>query len=168
MSSTSDLLVDGFVRVRELAHSILEDLTEDDLGFRAGPDANPISWLVWHLTRVQDQQIADVAGTEQRWTAEGWVDRFALPFDRTATGYGQPPGEAGALRVAPALLAAYHDAVHAMTVEFLRGVRDDDLDRVVDTRWDPPVTLGVRLVSILADDLEHAGQASYVKGLLGR
>ena len=39
-------------------------------------------------------------------------------------------------------------------------------DRVVDRTWDPPVTLGVRLVSILDDDTQHAGQAAYVRGLL--
>ncbi len=42
----------------------------------------------------------------------------------------------------------------------------EDLDRVVDKRWNPPVTLGVRLVSILNDDVQHVGQAAYVRGLL--
>jgi hypothetical protein len=28
------------------------------------------------------------------------------------------------------------------------------------------VTLGVRLVSVLSDDLQHVGQAAYVRGLL--
>jgi uncharacterized damage-inducible protein DinB len=168
MGSTSDLLVDGFDRVHELVHEILGRLSDDDLARRVGPRANSIGWLVWHLARVQDQQVSDAAGTEQRWTAEGWVDRFALPFDRLATGYGQPPEETDAVRVAPALLEEYFDAVHAASVDYVRGLGDADLDRVVDKRWDPPVTLGVRLVSILADDLQHAGQASYVKGLLGR
>jgi hypothetical protein len=40
-----------------------------------------------------------------------------------------------------------------------------DLDRVVDKRWDPPVTLGVRLVSVVDDDAQHVGQAAYVRGL---
>ena len=29
------------------------------------------------------------------------------------------------------------------------------------------MTLGVRLVSVIGDDLQHVGQAAYVKGLLG-
>ena len=41
-----------------------------------------------------------------------------------------------------------------------------DLERVVDTSWDPPVTLGVRLISVISDDLQHAGQAAYAAGLL--
>lgn len=168
MSSTSELLVDGYGRVHDIVHRVLEGLSADDLAARPAERANSIAWLVWHLTRVQDHQIAEPMGAEERWSAEGWAERFALPFDRLATGYGQDPSEAGAVRPSADLLRGYHDAVHAATVAFLAGLGDDDLDRVVDTRWDPPVTLGVRLVSILADDLQHAGQAAYVKGLLGR
>jgi len=66
----------------------------------------------------------------------------------------------------PDLLTGYLDAVHERTVAFVSGLSADDLDRVVDTRWDPPVTLGVRLVSVIDDDLEHLGQAAFSKGLL--
>jgi len=168
MSSTSDLLVDGFGRVHELVRVILNGLTEDDLAFRPGPRANPIGWLVWHLVRVQDHQVAEAAGLQQRWTTEGWVERFALPFEPLATGYGQDPDETGSMRAKPGLLEGYSDAVHAATIGYVGQLVDADLDREVDRRWDPPVTLGVRLMSILSDDLEHAGQAAYVKGLLGR
>jgi uncharacterized damage-inducible protein DinB len=73
----------------------------------------------------------------------------------------------GAVRIAsPDLVLEYGAAVHEQTVRFLQGLSDEDLDRVVDTRWDPPVTLGVRLVSVLSDDLQHVGQAAYVRGLL--
>jgi hypothetical protein len=37
---------------------------------------------------------------------------------------------------------------------------------VVDASWDPPVTLGVRLVSVISDDLQHAGQAAYLRGMI--
>ncbi|HTX63036.1 MAG TPA: DinB family protein [Acidimicrobiales bacterium] len=165
MTSTSELLVDGFGRVHETVHAVMAGLPVDAVTFRPGPEANPIGWLVWHLTRVQDDHVAGVAGTEQRWTAEGWDARFALPFDRLETGYGQDAADAGTVVAEPALLLGYHDAVHSTTLAYARGLSDTDLDRVVDTRWDPPVTLGVRLVSVLADDLEHVGQAAYVRGL---
>ena len=64
-------------------------------------------------------------------------------------------------------LRAYHDAVYARTIEYVRTLQDADLDRVVDTSWDPPVTLGVRLVSVVNDDQQHVGQAAFVRGLLG-
>lgn len=167
MQST-DVIIDGFGRVRDLVGKALDGVTPEQLNLRVDADANPIGWLIWHLTRVQDDHVADAAGTEQVWTAGGWADRFALPFDRTATGYGQSSSEVAALRAAPDLLLGYHDAVHARTVEYVSGLDDTALDRVVDTRWDPPVTLGVRLVSVLGDDLQHAGQAGYVKGIAQR
>ncbi|MGH9108028.1 MAG: mycothiol transferase [Acidimicrobiales bacterium] len=158
------LLVDGYQRVREIVHDVVRGLGPDDLAWRPGPQANPIGWLVWHLARVQDHHVADLAGRSQEW--EGWAERFTLPFDRSATGYGQPPDETALFRAPADLLAGYHDAVHDATVRYLDSVTAEALDRVVDDRWDPPVTLGVRLVSVLADDLQHGGQAAYVRGLL--
>jgi hypothetical protein len=65
------------------------------------------------------------------------------------------------------VLLAYLDAVDRRTRGFLETLTASDLDRIVDRRWDPPVTLGVRLVSIADDGLQHMGQAAYVRGLLG-
>jgi len=125
--------------------------------------------LIWHLARVQDDHIAGVAGTEQAWVADGWNDRFGLPFDAGAIGYGQSSDEVGRVQIDdPQLLIDYFDAVHARTLDYVAGLTDADLDRVVDTRWDPPVTLGVRLISVIEDDLQHVGQAAYVKGVAQR
>ena len=122
---------------------------------------------MWHLARVQDDHVADVAGTEQAWTAQGFADRFDLPFDVAATGFGQHADEVGQVSADAGLLGEYLRAVHEQTTSYVTTLTPDDLDRVVDTRWDPPVTLGARLVSVIADDLQHAGQAAYVRGLLG-
>jgi hypothetical protein len=138
------------------------------LNARVGEEANTIAWLVWHLTRIQDDHIAGVAAVEQRWTANGWAERFALPFDAAATGYGHSADEVAQVRVeSGALLVDYYDDVHSQTLAYVAGLNDSDLDRIVDRRWDPPVSLGVRLVSVIGDNLEHAGQAAFVKGLLG-
>nr|WP_240044536.1 DUF664 domain-containing protein [Nocardioides albidus] len=136
------------------------------LAHRPGPDANPIGWLVWHLTRVQDDHVAAVAGTGQVWTDDGYAERFALPLDDGDIGYGHTSEQVGLVRVSAGPLMDYYRATHARTLEYLATVTPDDLDRVVDTRWDPPVTLGVRLVSVVDDCAQHAGQAAYVKGLL--
>ncbi|GAA2044325.1 DUF664 domain-containing protein [Catenulispora yoronensis] len=164
-----ELLIDAFGRVHEEVHACLDGLTVEQLHRRLDPDANPIAWLVWHLTRVQDDHVADVAGTEQLWTAQGWADRFATPYREAAVGYGQSSHEVAQLTVPGAdLLTGYHDAVHEQTVAYVGGLKDDDFDRIVDTRWDPPVTLGVRLVSVVSDTLQHVGQAAYVRGILLR
>jgi uncharacterized damage-inducible protein DinB len=169
VTTTAELLVDAFSRSHGLVRRVVDGLAEDALTARLDPDANSIAWLIWHLTRVQDDHVAEVAGTEQVWTAGGWVDRFGLPFEPDVIGYGQSSAEVGQVRgVSAELLAGYHDAVHAETVSYVHRLRDDDLDRVVDTSWDPPVTLAVRLVSVVSDDLQHVGQAAFVRGVLDR
>jgi hypothetical protein len=168
MGST-EIIVDAFGRVRAVVHAAVDGLTADQLAHRVDPEANSIGWLVWHLTRVQDDHVADVAGGEQVWTSEGWVDRFALPLGRMDTGYGHSSADVAAVTVAsPDLLTGYYDAVHQRTVEHLSGLTEADFARVVDTRWDPPVTLAVRLVSVIADDLQHAGQAAFLRGVVER
>lgn len=162
---SSELLTYAYEQINQTLHRAIEGLTPDELARRAGPEANTIAWLAWHLARVQDDHIAEVAGHDQVWTAEDWVGRFGLPFPAEATGYGFSPDQVGEVGAPADLLLGYADAVHVRTAEFLRGLSDDDLDRVVDTRWDPPVTLGVRLVSVLSDDLQHVGQAAFLRGL---
>ena len=163
----ADLLTDSLDRVRESVAAVLDGASDDLLAQRPGPDANTIAWLVWHLTRVLDDHVADVAGTEQAWTAGGYAERFGLPFDTAEIGYGQSTEQVGQVRAPAALLADYYEATHAQALAFVGGVSPEDLDRVVDERWEPPVTLGVRLVSVVNDCTQHVGQAAYLRGLLG-
>ena len=167
--NTSELLLEAFGRVHEAVPTVVEGLGDDDLAHRPDADANSITWLVWHLTRVQDDHVAAVADVEQVWTSDGWFERFDLPLDVADTGWSHSSEQVAAVRVASAdLLTGYHEAVHRMTVAYLGGVDDAELDRVVDTRWDPPVTAGVRLVSVAEDTMMHVGQAAYLRGLVQR
>jgi Protein of unknown function (DUF664) len=163
----AELLADAFERIREVTHEAVDGLTADQLAFRPSGHANSVAWLVWHLSRITDDHIADAAGTEQVWTSAGWADRFGLPLEPSETGYGHDSGKVAAVRVGSAeLLTGYYDAVHQQTISYVRGLAEADLDRIVDKRWDPPVTLGVRLVSVISDDLQHAGQAAYLRGII--
>ncbi|HEV3397796.1 MAG TPA: DUF664 domain-containing protein [Actinomycetes bacterium] len=167
--TSAELLADAFGRVRGVVHQAVDGLTAEQLAFRVDPGANSIAWLVWHLTRIQDDHVAHVAQTEQVWASQGWAERFGLPFDPRDTGYGHRADEVAAVRVGSGeLLAGYYDAVHEQTTRYVQRLGDADLARVVDRSWDPPVTLGVRLVSVISDDLQHAGQAVYVRGILLR
>jgi hypothetical protein len=139
------------------------------LSFRLDNETNSIAWLVWHLTRIQDDHIADAAEAEQVWTQDGWSDRFALPFDKSATGYGHSSDEVAAVRVKSGeLLTGYHDAVFERTLRFVEPLANGDLSRIIDDSWDPPVSLGVRLISVVSDDLQHAGQAALIRGIIAR
>ena len=164
----ASVLIDAFGRVHEEVHAAVDGLSPEDLVVRLDADANSIAWLAWHLTRIQDDHVAHVARHEQVWLTDGWRERFALPFEPLATGYGQTSEDVGAVRADASLLLAYFDAVHDRTIAFLRTLEPNEMERIVDDQWDPPVTLGVRLVSVLSDDLQHAGQAAYVRGIVER
>jgi hypothetical protein len=160
------ILVDAFERVRGLVVDLTDGLTEDIATYRPDPGANSIAWLIWHATRVQDDHVADLAQVEQVWPQ--WRERFGLPFGKWATGYGQGPEEVAAVHVSGELLGQYHRAVHEFTLRYIEDLTAEELDRVVDTRWNPPVTAAVRLVSVIGDTLQHLGQAAYVRGLAKR
>ncbi len=162
------LLLELYDRIPPLAEGAVEGLGPDELCRAPGPGANTIGWLVWHLTRVEDHHVSELLGTEQVWVSGDWARRCGLEPDPTNTGYGHNEDEVRAVRPESAeVLLAYLGAVQERTTSMLEGLAADDLDRVVDRRWDPPVTLGVRLVSIADDCLQHVGQAAYVRGLLG-
>jgi Protein of unknown function (DUF664) len=166
--TSADLLTDAFGRIREEVHLATDGLSREQLVYRVDAEANSIAWLIWHLTRIQDDHVCGVAHRQQAWTAAGWADRFGLPFGREVTGYGHDPREVAAVQADAETLTGYHDAVFENTIRYVGTLTDADLPVVVDESWDPPVTLGVRLVSVISDDLQHVGQAAFIRGFLLR
>ncbi|MHA7271666.1 mycothiol transferase [Arthrobacter sp. HLT1-20] len=163
---SSELLADVYGRIDTIVSDVLNGLEPDKANWRPGGSGNSISWLIWHLCRSQDEQIAQVAGLESVWRREGYAGRFALDLDTDSTGYGHSTQQVDALHLESLdLLRQYHQAVLAQSLEFVATLEDAALDRVVDRGWNPPVTLGVRLISIADDCVQHGGQAAYVKGL---
>lgn len=170
---TVGVLRDGFGRVLESIQALMERTDPQLLGYRPSEHANSIAWLVWHLTRVQDDHFAHLANAlwpdsvaEQCWISGGWYSAFDLPYARLDTGYGhssEQVGECGTLDAVQ--LLEYYRAVQEFSNGVLGRLREEDFGTVIDRRWDPPVTVAVRLVSILNDTTKHAGQAEYVKGL---
>lgn len=173
--TSAQLLTDAFSRIRESVPDVLDGLSPAQLAERLDADANPLSWLVWHLTRVQDDHLADAFGVQQVWTTGGWAARLGLPEDSMEVGYGQSSAQVAATTEAICaqpepgeLLARYHEAVSDQTASLVTPVTAKDLERIVDRRWDPPVTLAVRLVSVIDDDARHLGQAEFARGILLR
>jgi len=163
---SAQLLTDSFARVRELYSDLARDLIQSDtLHERPAGTGNSVAWLLWHVARVQDDHIAQLAGTEQQWGQ--WQGRFGLENGADDIGYGHTSEQVDAIRISESnLLIAYHADVHDMTGHYLTRVDAAELDRVVDSSWDPPVTAGARLVSVVGDCLQHLGQVGYVKGIL--
>src|SRR4051794_12794209 len=163
-----DLMLDAFSRIRDGLPEVVDGLSVDELLWRPDPDANHIAWLVWHLARQQDDQVAQLADADDSvWRGDGWVERFGLPYPADVLGYGMSSADGGRLTVTdPGLFAAYQSAVHERTVEFVEELAATAYDRVIDDSWDPPVTVGVRLMSVVNDAAKHLGQAEYVRGLV--
>lgn len=149
-----------------------EDLDSSQLNSHPGGHPNSIAWLVWHTARETDAQIAPLAGTEQSWTADGFADRFELSDVNLGTadvGLGQSAEDAWAVAVeetpaGKALLREYLDTVYDHFARWVETLTEADLARVIDEQWDPPVTLGVRVLSVIDDAAQHVGQAAYVAG----
>ena len=168
MSVANALLVDAFGRVQEAVHRAVEGLTREQLTHRIDPDANTIAWLVWHLTRIQDDHVCALAQVEQSWHTDGWMEQFGLPFGPNDHGYGHRSEDVAAVDVPGELLLAYHDAVHARTVAYVQALTEPEYDEIIDRSWDPPVTRAVRLVTVVGDDMQHVGQAAFIRGVVLR
>ena len=165
----TEILRDAYTRIHEDLPTLIGGLDAQALLWRPDSDANSIGWLAWHLTRVQDDHLAGIGGCEQAWTSEGFADRFALPYARGSIGYLQTTAQVGEFSVTDVgLLLEYHDAVHSLTLRVLDAMSEEDYQRIVDERWDPPVTAAVRLVSVIGDAQAHLGQIGYLRGLAER
>lgn len=163
------LLHDAFSRITGVVHAAVEGLDVDDLVWRPDAEANPVCWLVWHLTRIQDDHVAEIGGREQVWTQRQWATDFGLSAGAMDLGYGHTSDEVARIRPASqAVLLDYHDQVAEATGHVIGTLDDAALDRIIDDRFDPPVSVGVRLVSVVDDNLQHAGQAAYLRGLIDR
>lgn len=163
-----DIVIDGLGRIQQILHRSLNGLTAEQLVYRPTDQANSIAWLAWHLTRIQDGHVSDLAGRPQAWVADGWHARFDKPADPKDTGQRYTPEQVAAIRPdGPQVLLDYHDAVYQRSVEYLRGVSPADMDRVLnEPQYDPLPTVGVRLVSVISDNTQHAGQAAYLRGCI--
>lgn len=162
------LIADGYGRVLQVLEKSLDGLTQDDLNQQPHPDCNSMGWLTWHLTRVQDDHIAGLMGEEQLWTSGGWHTRFNHPPEPKDIGFGHSSEDVAVFRSPDVkTLLGYHRAVLEQTKDYITTLSLSGLDRELNEPWYQPLpTVGVRLISVLSDSLQHAGQVAYLRGLL--
>src|SRR5262249_45806945 len=161
-----ELIVDGFERLPEVAEEAFAGVRAADFDRPPQPGANPLGWTVWHLTRVQDGQVAEMMGEPDLWVRDGWHKKFNRPPDHDDSGYGHTPAEVRAFRSPSAKVQLdYLRATTERTKRYLASLEPADLDRPIGPGPDPS-TVAIRLVSIVADCHQHAGEAVYVRGLL--
>jgi hypothetical protein len=162
-----DLLSDGYGRIEEVLEHVLEGLTQDDLDWQPRHDCNSIGWLVWHLTRQHDIQVASLMGDDQLWVRDGWHAKFDRPADPGDIGFGHTPEQVVAFKSPDTkTLIEYHRAVLERSKRYFPTLSKTDLDQELNEPYFKPLpTVGVRLISIMDDAVIHAGQAAYVRGL---
>jgi hypothetical protein len=165
-----DLVLDGFSRIHGIVNMSLKNMTAEQLVFRPEEQANTVAWLAWHLTRVQDDHVSDLAEREQAWIAGGWHTKFGKPAERKDTGFRYNADQVLSIKPdGPQLLLDYHNAVYARTCEYVGGISCADMDRVLnEPQWNPMPTVGVRLISVISDNTQHAGQIAYLRGIIER
>ena len=162
----AELISDALGRVNRILHRSLEGAPVEMVCKMPTPSTNSMAWLTWHLTRVQDHHISDMAGLPQLWTSEGWHARFGMAADDKETGNGHTLEQVAALKVDSVdVLLGYADAAYERSKTLLARMSPKDLDRVLDEpQFDPLPTVGVRLVSVVSDNTQHAGQIGYLRG----
>lgn len=168
-----DVLSDLAARPLQALDYFWADLHPSRINDRPGGHPNSIAWLLWHSARETDAQIAPLAATQEIWTAQGFAQRFGFDGQDLGAldmGYGQDRAAAEAITV-PAthegkhLLREYLEAVYEHLGEWISTLDESDLDRVIDRGYDPPVTLGVRVISVIDDAAQHVGQAAHIAGM---
>ena len=166
--NTSEVLLEAFGRIRKLVDQSVSGCDPIGLAYRPEPGANSIAWLCWHLARIQDDHVSEIAGLEQAWVTDGWHSRFGMEPDPHKTGQGDGPDEVAAIPPDGDLIMSHYAAIAARTAAYLATAYEAELDRIIDRSYDPPVTVGVRLVSVISDNVQHAGQARYLRGIVDR
>jgi len=167
-----DLLKNLVRRPIEALDNFWSDLDPSRLNSHPGGHPNSIAWLLWHTARETDAQIAPLMQQEERWTAEGFDTRFGFADQNLGTadiGLGQSADDAWKITVeqtpeGKALLREYLETVYGQFSRWIESLTADDLDRIIDEQWDPPVTLGIRILSVIDDATQHVGQAAYIAG----
>ena len=163
-----DIVLDALERIRSSLHRTLDDLTLEEVHQQPQSDVNSIAWLAWHLTRVQDTSIAGLMGEEHLWVSHGWHAKFDMEPDSANDGFGHTPEQVSTFRVpSTETLLDFHDHVCERSKAYVARLEAEDFNRTLnEPQWQPLPTVGVRLVSVISDNLQHAGQAAYLRGML--
>lgn len=160
--NTIDILTDLSQRPLQAA-TALPRLSADQLNDHLGGHPNSVAWLLWHSGREIDVQLSALTGAPEQW--EDFRERFGLGEIGETFGYGHSPEQAAEIRVDDQqLLVDYLTATLNAFTEYVSTLSEAALDDIIDENWTPPVTRGVRLVSIIDDAIQHVAQAAFIAG----
>ena len=149
------------VQLRLLA--TCQGLTQDQVLWRPTPYANNIGFILWHLTRGEDNVISNLSSPEPTlWVSQGWHEKFNQPVE------APDPGDRMGLQSLPIpgldVLLGYSEAVHEKSQSFFSALPGERLDQAPDpTR--PQRTVAAALRHLITHKNNHHGQIDYIRGL---
>jgi hypothetical protein len=163
--SEATVIADALSRIQQIVQRTLDGITPEQLAYRPHPEANSIAWLAWHLTRWQDTQVSNLTQSRQLWL-DGWHAKFGKTANAEDTGVGDTAEQVAGLQATAEALAGYHNAVCERSVSWLRSAPEAEMTRMIhDARRNRDITVAERLVGVLSDNFQHAGQMAYLRGL---
>ena len=159
------VVIKEFDRLSQLLDKAIDGLTEEELNWQPNPDCNNMGWLVWHLSRGQDKAVWEITGEEQLWVKDRWYDKFNRQPDPDNSGFSHSSEDiAGFKSPDYKTLLGYYHAVQERSKNTFNSLSSNDLDNKIDNPFH--ATTGIRIAAILYDNLQHAGQVAYLRGLL--
>ena len=161
----NEFIADALEKEQELLAEALDGLTPEELTWRAGPEANPIGWILWHMLRVEDMWFQFFIQRKlEIWERDGWNEKFGLPTRDNGFGHTQEQvAQFPALDLAE--LLRYGAAVRAGTLEYLQNLTADDY-AVVPREQRPEMSVGAICRQIVGELYQHQGHIAYLRGLL--
>ena len=156
---------DAFQKEHEFLMDALSGLTPGEQAWRAGPDANSITWILWHMLRVEDMWFQFfIQRKSEIWERDGWNEKFGLPT--RDNGFGHTSEQVAAFPTLDlAELIGYGDAVRAETLDYLRGVTQEEFERVPREQR-PEMSVAAIFRQVIGEAYQHQGHIAYLKGLL--
>ena len=161
----NEFIEDAFDKEHGFLMEAVQDLTPDELAWRAGPEANPMGWILWHMIRVEDMWFQFfIQRPLEIWERAGWHEKFGLPtrangFDHTLEQVTSFPN------LDLAELLSYGEAVRAGTLSYLKGLTPEDF-AAVPREPRPEMSVGAVFRQVIGELYQHQGHISYLKGLV--
>ncbi|HJN88462.1 MAG: DinB family protein [Dehalococcoidia bacterium] len=161
----NEFIEESLGKEHEFLMEAIQDLTPEELAWQAGPEANPIGWILWHMIRVEDMWMQFfIQERPEIWERDGWHLKFGLPT--RDVGFGHTPEQVAQF---PLLdlpdLNEYGEAVRGGTLEYLGSLGPEDYGRVPRERR-PEMSVGAVFRQVVGELFQHQGHISYLKGLL--
>lgn len=163
---TSAFILDMLGHMKQSLTGAVDGLSQEEIEWQPGREANSIGFILWHMARAEDSGIQDwLQQKPQIWTLEKWYQKLNLSENPEDSGYGYTAEQLAAFPV-PELkdLLGYSDAVRSRTIDYLQSITPDEFDKVVKTPLGE-FTAGQILSLFMVELTQHIGHIAYLRGL---